>query len=564
MTFLWLILSVACRPAPTCAVPGEDCPSGGDGGTSTEDGGTDPIHPDAGSTDTGARDGGQTGDGGSAWIPDAPGFELLERDDISLAAWGLELLRFGFTADHPQGIRDLEDGLPEFYLFRALGNPAGKEPQPAVVWLHGGGAMNDAEVPSPTCTLEAARALAMEEMLDGRLIVPYSLVQAGSLFVVPVSPWCDMWTGLGPDDPVDPRHRSLQYLVALLDGLEQGLDQTRVDPARLGLWGSSLGAVGVFPVALHLQGLGRAPTAIVSDSGPLDIEAMSNASSSTLPRTFVWHVLGGPALRPDGSPTEWQEQWDRVAPLPMVSSGRLAVPLFEVHNEHDLLTPSFNGDALVALLEAEDPMGSGLRYSLDTRNLSPGSQFHTQTSSRQFPGPYTGEAARRFLFGQRVQYHDLEALCAETDCPVRDGSTASAGHPLTQAINQTGLVHTAARGSGPVATIPLPANLPTDRPVDLLPTLFAPGLDLADETPLVRMSVVQDGAALVVRELTARHLNTVAGDVITLHERLQEGTLRLDTGELAPKGQAELRISDLAGFELVIDGLWVFWDGASG
>lgn len=564
MPGLLLFLTLACRSHPPCAAPGGGCPPGGDGGTTAEDGGGDPTPTDAGGSDTGAPDGGRTEDGGSGSIPDAPGFQLLERDETSLASWGLELLRFGFAADHPQGIRDLEDRLPEFYLFRALGNPAGSEPQPAVVWLHGGGAMNDAVVPSPTCTLEAARALAMDEMLDGRLIVPYALVRAGQVFVVPVSPWCDMWTGLGPEDPVDPRHRSLEYLVALLDGLEQGLDQTRVDPSRLRLWGSSLGAVGAFPVALHLQERGRAPTAIVSDSGPLDIEAMANTTSSTLPRTFVWHVLGGPALRPDGSPSEWEDQWERVAPLAMLASGRLTVPVFEVHNEQDLLTPAFNGEALAALLAARDPEGRERSLSLDTKNLSPGSQFHTQTSSRQFPGPYTGEAARRFVGGERVRYHELEALCSSVDCPVLDGSTSSAGHPLTQAIHQTGLVRPASRGPGPVVNIPLPADLPLDRRVALLPTLFAPGLDLADETPLLRLSVVQDGEPLVVRALTARHLNTVAGDVIALHERLQEGTLTLEKGALAPEGGAELRISALVGFELVVDGLWVFWEDEGG
>lgn len=553
-----LTLTLACRSDSPCAAPCGGGSPGGDGGTAASDGGGDPTPTDAGGTDTG------TPDGGNGWIPDAPGFELLEKDDTSLAPWGLELLRFGFTADHPQGIRDLEDRLPEFYLFRALGNPAGSKPQPAVVWLHGGGAMNDAEVPSPTCTQEAARSLAMDEMMEGRLIVPYSLIQAGSVFIVPVSPWCDLWAGLGPEDPVDPRHRSLEYLVALLDGLEQGLDQTRVDPTRLGLWGSSLGGVGVFPVALHLQTLGRAPKAIVSDSGPLDIEAMANTPSSTLPRAFVWHVLGGPAHGPDGSPTEWLEQWERVAPLMMLGSGRLTVPFFEVHNEQDLLTPSFNGEALAALLAERDPKGTQRSLSLDTKNLSPGSQFHTQTGSRQFPGPYTGEAARRFLHGQWIRYHELEELCPAADCPVLDGSTSPAGNPLTQAINQTGLVHLAERGPGPVATIPLPADLPTDRRVTLLPTLLVPGMDLADETPLLRLSVVQDGLPLASSELTARHLNAVEGDVIAFHDRLRDGSLTLEGGALTPKGGAELRISALARFELIVDGLWIFWEDEGG
>ncbi|HNH47711.1 MAG TPA: hypothetical protein PKY30_11765, partial [Myxococcota bacterium] len=254
------------------------------------------------------------------------------------------------------GFEDPDGHRPVFHVIRPK---EAAEARPVLLWLHGSaiGVEDDPELDKHCgrggVETEVAR------VIEHRPGMAAELARLGWIWVVPEDSWCDLWSGRGPEDPVDPRHYGTVFLGRILDALAQGFDGNRLSPGKLYGWGTSIGGMGI----LHFSAYDGRFAAVVADSGPVDpLQWYNNGSSPP----FLDHILGGPPVDSEGVPTEWYPNYARLSGPLLVEQG-LELPIFVAYNEYDKLVPVSMNRKLTAALEARE----GRWYAWDLRHRAP-------------------------------------------------------------------------------------------------------------------------------------------------------------------------------------------------
>jgi len=496
------------------------------------------------------------------------GIELRERDSKTMAGERVEILTYAITAEHEPHIVDNEGNEPVFYVFHNVGDASGGdgsgaprgEPERAVVWLHGGGDEVDTpDLPAPEhCTFEHTNNLAYSSIVNGRKIIPQILAKQQGVLILPVDTWCDMWSGRGPDDPVDPNHQGTVLVQAAVDALVHGIDGIRVDRGRVGLWGSSLGGVGVFPVNQWLGEHGTPVRGLVTDSGPVNMTTMYGPASN-ISTDYLDHIFGGPPTNDDGTPTEWYPNWARADALALIQDNGLRTPILSTYNTYDEMTRARHGEVLEAALDGSyTPEGLDF-FSSNLDHHAPGDQFHTQSALSTWPASYITFEALSFLDGSWVHFYPAQDLCPSTECRLISPATdTKLGDRLVDSEGEDVVGLRAEDPPGMLATLTLPTDLPRSSGIQIIVTVDTAGLASAQpEDPALILRVVDGDTTLVETTLDAREVDgTQNGDSGRL-SRIAATTLTLDTGTWAAAVAPQVQIETLQAANWFVDGLWL-------
>jgi hypothetical protein len=276
--------------------------------------------------------------------------------------------------------------------------------RPVLLWLHGSamGVDDDPEL-DKNCG-KAGVEEEVDRILAHRPAMAAELAARGWTWVVPEDSWCDLWSGRGPEDPVDSRHYGTVFLGRILDALEQGFDGNRLRPGALYGWGTSIGGMGI----LHFSAQDGRFAAVVSDSGPVDPVQWYQTTKAT---PYLDHILGGPPVDTEGGATEWSPNYARLSAPLLVEQG-WDLPIFVAYNTYDKLVPASMNRKLVEALGAR----GGRWYAWDLQRHAPGPLYHVQTGRSRVPVAWVNRAALGFLEGESPSWIEAENEC--TDCPL--------------------------------------------------------------------------------------------------------------------------------------------------
>lgn len=483
---------------------------------------------------------------------------VLVNEDDRLADLGLAVRTYAVTAAHPGAVRDAEGGDPLFYVVAS--QDRGADSGPGLLFLHGL-VFGDESV--DRCTAEGIHQVAYEDVLARRL-AHVLLARSGRAMLVPVSTWCDLWSGLGPDDPVDASHASLVHVQTALAAMEAGLDGVRLDLDRTPVWGSSIGALGSFVVSAHLASQGRSPPALVADSGPFDLLTMASEATDQQ-AGWLEHILGGLPYDPAGQPTPYLDNWRRLD-VPSLLDDGLRLPIFAAWNSQDDTVEGFHGPALLAALQDLDA-GAPPWFARDFDHGYPLGGGHTQLNANQLLPAFAVDAAVRHLDGARVDQVEIETLCGPTGCSVLDAQSLPAGSSeeledhLVRAVGGTAAWWSADQAPGSVVDVDLSALPVLGTQLHLAVALDAIGVAGHGSQVLVELELLDGEERLALAQVDQLALSS-DGDLLegTLR-RLDSAALDLDAQVLQQATQPHLRVRTLEPVELLVDGLWLSWTG---
>lgn len=304
---------------------------------------------------------------------------------------------------------DLSDGYtspfagesPTFYVLHPEVMP---EEASVMWWFHGSAFGLDIEETPVGCLpdkiIPAAKRVAFSENLPATL-----LSHNNWILIAPRNDWCDMWRGIGNDDPGDPEnHFGGHHLEEVMNFIRAGgLDFT---PTKEALWGTSMGGVA----AMLAQGKHGPFSSIVMDSSPSSALLFYELDFGPNDQAALEHVFGGPPYNSAGQPSDFHSSYTQTTAEYLVESGDLDIPLFLAFNSQDKVTPNAHPLALAEAISSFGHPSSGFH---DFSHPSPGADNHVQTLS----GPNLEQgyfASAMFQFSNGFQVVWLEA---ETECP---------------------------------------------------------------------------------------------------------------------------------------------------
>ena len=473
--------------------------------------------------------------------------ELTEVDTGPYADLGLEVR----TYEHPDGPDTPDGSVPRFLVLRP--QEVAIEPVPLLMWMHGGvAALEDDPDYGHLCSVDGVSDMAYGSLQTRH--IARRLAEEGAAMVVPVSPWCDLWAGLGDEDPVDSGHASMVHVRQVLRSLENGVDGLQTDPDQTSIWGVSLGALGAVGVAADMQRRGRPPLAVVTDSGPWDVTTLYTAEDSSMPQEWLDHFLGGPPYEEDGSDSIWAENYDRVDAVRLVRD-ELEVPLFVHHNRFDLIVDEFHAPAMVEALE-HAYQDKGVHYAIwNPEHHSPGTYNHTQSNNRVPPMISALDASWRFARGADVRFYEAEEL-QDLEGTLRDGSDEEHGVVLQASSLETAVCLLAEEGPGMVLRASLPPTLPANLERIVLQWMLVDFDDVpSDEVALeVRLLDLEDDVILH-HEVMGKH--TRAGLSYTNTEDHVVGATLTFADGLSPRARTlEVEVLHESAGNVFLDGFW--------
>jgi len=404
-----------------------------------------------------------------------------------------------------------------------------------VLYLHGSTAADDSAEPCDTEVAEIAR----ERFLIGWGTAVYHATRNNLAVLAPVNRWCDVWLGLGPDDPVDTNHHGYSFLSRSLDWALSPSSGVDIDGPVVA-WGTSTGAIGAGLAAARRDEV----IAAVVDSGPIDLEDRTQFDFAA---TLV-HILGG---GPEAVPERYREN----SVVALIEDGVLTKPIFGATNNQDDITAAVHGEELLAALEAAyDP--AGLRYGWhDFNHPAPGDTHHVQTGLRPMPWTYVTPLLMSFFFDDaRLQWSEAEADCDR--CEV--GALIAVGTWAETASG--GAVMGALESDGPgVALSVIPPEAASGGPVTGtavlgLGTLSTP-IDPATLAATVRWTV--DGEIVASQTLTFGELDD-GNDLRAAAEHVEKSTLALP-GTYAAGSDTRFEVHAAGGGPLLIDAAVFSW-----
>ncbi|MCB9778711.1 MAG: hypothetical protein H6742_09130 [Alphaproteobacteria bacterium] len=525
-----LSLLAACAPARTL--------DGDDGGAGA---------------DTGDPPGTTLGD-----VPDpAPWVELLDVDDDTLGGLGLQIRTYAITPEHEPAYSDTDGDPPEFrVIVPADLDPAGEQ-LPVLLWLHGGVAATPDDPDSAhLCTYDGTVALARDTLPDSPYLSAW-LAADRRMAVMPHSTWCDLWAGLGPDDPVDASHLSQVHVRAVMQAVSRGLDGARGNRHEVAVWGRSVGAVGTFVTAVGLEERGYGVQGIVADSGPVALAELG--TEGELPATWLDAWFGGPPTDDEGMPSEWFDNYERVDPVQLVDAGRVHAPVMVAWNQWDLLTDSRHGPLLWDALDRHHRPRGIPAFGMDFDRHSPGDKFHTQLTGSLLANVAGTAAATDAAAGRALLYVEADA-----HCPTLPDAACEAVQDADEALTLVRMVgDDAVVASEPDVALfhqPLDPGLPRDQPVRLRLALDTPWLGQGQTGKVLSIELLAGDQVRWAGKVLAQDLHPPSATPPTaaqLYDHVAGLTLKLPADALADADSIRITTSGLTPVRL--DGLWFSW-----
>ena len=502
---------------------------------------------------------GETGDsGGDSALPET-GIVRVQVDagrleDVDLVVWTYEVRDLGYASN--------DDEAPRFHLVVNEERVSAGEPQPLLVWLHGGvSGIPDDEEFGTFCSMyaEANKGSTLLEIIQGAVDSHgnlWSLAdQRGWMIAIPESTWCDHWAGRGADDPMNPTNYSLVHIETILDALTDGLDGVQADSSAVYAWGTSIGGAGVFPVAYGLDGQSSRFAGVVADSGPV---SLTEWYETDYYRPVVEHLVGGAAYdEKTGEATEYMSAYSLIDGPLLIQQNGFRVPVFSAYNTYDTLTTVQHGDNLEAALETHYGADGARYFSHDFQHYAPGERYHTQTQGSYVPWLYTAESAFSFLEGREVRFLEAESFCDEGVCALIQETDADADENASS-FSLGGVVKKEPKdGFGTLFSGTLPDDLPRGVEIELLVITKATGLQSSNNDLLVTdMTVWSEGNAVVAhRRLNAMDFAPEGEASLAQHQAQVEATRFSMT--LPEDGDHWLEMTYEARGTVYLDGFWV-------
>jgi hypothetical protein len=498
--------------------------------------------------------------------PDADPLQGVERigwDKERLGSFGLVVASYEMTEEHPGRYRRTDGGNPRFHVIATEDAFAAPTPQPVLLWLHGGVAGVDGveDEAGVFCTQDGIQEL-VDNAIDGHPFLLGEIASRDWVMVVPETTWCDLWVGLGPDDPVDTRHASLDHVDWTLRAVEAGLDGVQVDPDQYFLWGTSIGGSGTWPQVLGLQGSVRRFAGLVADSGPA---VLTEWAETRLGGAYTTHVLGGPPFDANDEPALWYPNYQRTDGHLLMAEKGVRTPAFLTYNSFDRLTPAIHGTILSGDLD-ELYAPEGVRYfHHDFDHHGPGEMSHTQSVGASTPYDQTTMAALEFLIGRQVALFEAEILCP-TCTVAREQESDDWTAWVSRYSEGAAVTRSEGDGAGRLFQAILPVEIPVRRPVSIMVLLDATDTGKWSGSDLFATIVLRsDKAVLAERDVSIDDLVVADSDVSGNRAKVAATTLVIGDvdGDGKPDGLPDARTTleiDTSGRGTAwLDGFWAIW-----
>ncbi len=484
-------------------------------------------------------------------------------DSTLYADLGLEVITYAMGPTSPGGYRDPDGGDPRFHIIKPATFTDPLAAHPVLMWLHGNaqGIEGDADYGAHcgAAGIEPVVTAAIEE----RAFVAAEVANREWIWIIPENPWCDLWSGLGADDPVDPAHHGTEHVQTILDLAEAGFSDILADPARIYGWGTSIGGAGIL-VSSYGDGLGSRFAAVVPDSGPVGVRAWYDVASE---QPYLDHILGGPPTDESGEPSEFWDSYSRMDGSLLVEERGYRVPMFLVWNEFDGLVPPRQASALADRLDTFYA-AEGVRYfHHDFAHHAPGALFHVQTSYERPPFSYTNRAAFAFLEGANVAYFEAESTCQPDACTIVAESGSGELEAVSAFSHGSAVVADTPDGLGVMYIGRLPDIVPRGVGITILPVLAGEQMgDAAVNDGVVTLDLKHDGASLSTVTIRRGDLAADLADThATFYAQIDRTTWRVDTdGDGVPdplptEGDVTIQAFYQGRGKVWLDGFWVLW-----
>ena len=481
-------------------------------------------------------------------------------DDHSLADYGLVVAGYAMNDDHPGGYKNNEGHDAQFYVIARPEAFTDGRARPVLLWLHGGAVGVDGveEQAGVFCTEKGIASL-VENALYHHELLQRSVAVEDWIELAPVNTWCDMWAGLGPDDPVDTNHNGAYHVDWVFRAVEAGLSGLVPDPSRYYSWGTSIGGVGVFPLAVGMPGTTRHFEAIVSDSGPMVLTTWYFAD---LGQAYCDHILGGPAYDQDGNETAWTDNYRRVDGQMLVRDEGFRVPALIAYNTYDQLTPEIHGDTVGPLMDELYPPAGARYFYHNWNHLGPGMMGHTQTLGLQPPYSQTTMAALRFLKGASLQFVEAEALCPT--CLIERETKTSTYHDDIAAFSDgAAVVRAPTDGPGALFSGAIPEAFPRGIPATLyLPIAATLTEECGPKQEFLAIALLQGETTVAQRRISVGEMEWRSADASLANIAATSLSFEEDldgdgVGDGLPEGELLLDIQYAGCGKAWFDGIWI-------
>jgi hypothetical protein len=430
-------------------------------------------------------------------VPVSPAdFVIVNQDTSTYADQGYAVLTFELNpqAANPydslqNSISDLDTGgnpvtyRPTFYLVR----PLDSEGQPLVdlIWFHGGSIADDRDFDEtgemPRGCVSANLAKYAQQSVSSTFLPLVMAMEQGWAMVVPRNDWCDYWTGLGPEDPVDPdRHFGAHHVDRVFSFLASG-GAGYVPSGTRYAWGTSVGGAA----AIHLAHKHKGFQAIVVDSSPSSM-LMYHTEDPAAVESF----LGGPPYDSEGLQTAYFEKYTRVSAERLISDHDFRIPITMIWNSQDQLLGSSYPESLnKALRNFYTP--EKVPWAVhDFNHAAPGAMNHTQSKLAAVPWGYTGLALVAFLQGKEVTWVEAEAGCSgilKSTCTIGVVKTApEGGNSDLQVFSQESVRQSLSEdGEGILWADIVPDSLPREQSIDAIAVVQIEGIEEVPDDEIV-------------------------------------------------------------------------------
>jgi hypothetical protein len=504
---LALLLAPACRPdkADDTEATGDDSATTGDDGGGDDsdpggdDGGDDTDSGDGGDggDDTDSGDGGGGDDGGDdTGIDDFEPYTVGDWTAVSsnrkdFAAFGYELLEFNISETASEPYESLYEGkVPTFYVYKPLGTDK-SDTVPLLVWLHGGTIGDDTAVELgkgawPDACNPANVQTFVDKTFQAPSFIPAFVADRGWAMVIPRGDWCDVWSGLGPDDPVDPdRHFGYYHAKKAVDFVRAG--NAGFLTSELYGWGTSAGAGAVFSFSYRYGGF----SGVIFDSG---LASTFNYEAETGDPSLQ-HIFGGEAYTESGEPNgDVYERYAITSAATLVEDYGYTVPTFVAWNTLDAQVPPQQPNLLIDAMDAN--YGAAVNHgSHDFDHLAPTGTYHVQSIYGLIPWGYFGYSFVDFLEGKDVIIVEAEDGCAtEGVCTTGEVKSVAEDPSLTNYSKST-VIQVLPGSVGVAYSAPLPDGIQDGDTVTVAAVIKAAGHGgIKDTIPLYEMSYSEGGS----------------------------------------------------------------------
>lgn len=488
-----------------CTSPGKDVsgadsdPGGGTGhpdSAHTGESGGDSGHESGGDSGGDSGDSGDSADPNGEWIVSALDTERFADEGYEIVTWTLNQA-LPDAYDSP-----FEDLDPTFYMVRPTRRADATGP--VIVWFHGGTlGVEDGDAGDETdeiggCSEEKVLQNA-EKTLENEFLPVVASMRRGWAILIPRNDWCDYWTGLGDDDPVEPGVRyGYENVARMLDFVLDGQAGYPATGERYA-WGTSAGGGAAIHVAAKYGGF----SSIVSDSAPSSMFLYWAAVPSAPERIF-----GGPPYDEAGAKTVYYDRYAAASAETLITDLGFEVPIAVTWNRKDTLNGPTQPTSLVNALSATYTAKGIGWYEHDYSHLAPAPYYHTQSKWPQVPWGYTGQALMQFFDGEHLLWveaedgclGDLAALC-EVGAVVEEATDAD---HVAAFSNGTMIQAKSSEGSGVAWVDTLPDDLPLDTEITATMVIEIQGVssETDPDTALGTLEYIE-GATTVKRQFTA-------------------------------------------------------------